>query len=351
LAVVGSLDTTNATLCRAATGAVVALLCGQLLLVAVLRPHTTLFSFIYACLTLVLTCVSVVMQLLFIVVSLSSTSGLWLAQVSAGCNLAVVGVSAVQMTIDVVSLLLAARRRVLTISARRAAAKRHAHNGAGLGVDGAGSEQLLVVHSHDRHMMQQEELYADTSSRTSSSRRSVGRLSPADLPVFQERRSPHHSSGGGERSASLEASFRGGGSSIRLNMSMDSSSFLQLAEKRFWDRRGAAVSNGSIVLDAAVLGGRAIFHQGQLSATAPSPNSSSRRIDDHETLSSSPSHATTGSPKTTTSNNTGPVAGCTATIKGRLQDGSTAGSAGLRITAAGLAMQPSIAFSSSDDEL
>ncbi|CUG93983.1 membrane-associated protein, putative [Bodo saltans] len=263
VAVIGGLDTTNTMLCQGATSAVVALLVGQLVLLLGLRPHTTLFSFVQSSTTLLLTSTGVVTQLLFVVISSTSTSGVWLAQVSAGCNLAVVGVSAVQMLIDMMSLLVAAKRRILTLSYRRSAEGQHR-------IESSSAEMMLSVHtSSDFHQHPLQELYDETSSRSASSnghRSQVGRISPTDLAVFREA-SPHH--GGGGRAVSLEGSFRGGGDSMRLkNMSMDSSSFLNHTEKKFWDRKGAAVSNGSFLFDAAVLGGRAVFVQ---QSSSPSP--------------------------------------------------------------------------------
>ncbi|CUG93987.1 membrane-associated protein, putative, partial [Bodo saltans] len=227
-------------------------------------PHTTLFSFVQSSTTLLLTGTGVVTQLLFVVISSTSTSGVWLAQVSAGCNLAVVGVSAVQMLIDMMSLLVAAKRRILTLSYRRSLEGQHRIESS------SAAEMMLSVHtSSDFHQHPLQELYDEASSRSASNghRSQVGRLSPTDLAVFREA-SPHHGGGGG-RAVSWEGSFRGGGDSMRLkNMSMDSSSFLHHAEKKFWDRKGAAVSNGSFLFDAAVLGGRAVFVQ---QTSSPSP--------------------------------------------------------------------------------
>lgn len=121
LGVVGGLDSSsnNGALCQTSTAAVVAVLFGQILLLGLLQPFTTLFSLVYNCVTLALTCVSVMAQLLYIVLSSNSTSGLWLVELSSGCSLAVVGVSILKMLLDVVDLAAATRRRWLWILAAR----------------------------------------------------------------------------------------------------------------------------------------------------------------------------------------------------------------------------------------
>ncbi|CUG89706.1 GP46-like surface antigen, putative [Bodo saltans] len=119
LAVVGGLDTKNQSLCKSVTGVVIVLLVGQLIILVAVQPFTTLFSLVHGAVTISLTCISVMAQLLFIWLSSTSSSGLWLADLSAACNLIVVGVTAAKLLVDVIDLLGAARRRVKVLRSSR----------------------------------------------------------------------------------------------------------------------------------------------------------------------------------------------------------------------------------------
>jgi hypothetical protein len=97
--------------CRGWTISAISLLIAQTVLLLVIRPHTTLFSLVYYAVTLVLTCLSVTAQLLFVLLSSTSTSGLWLLQAAAVCDLTVVGITATRLIVDVIQLTKAVRRR------------------------------------------------------------------------------------------------------------------------------------------------------------------------------------------------------------------------------------------------
>ncbi|CUE76009.1 GP46-like surface antigen, putative [Bodo saltans] len=123
LAVVSGLGgASSSDVCQSTTAVVLVLLVAQLLLMVTLRPYRTLFAVVHGAVTLVLTCLSVGAQLAFIVSSFpadeedsrtNSVEGLlWLVNASAGCNLAVVGVTAVKMLFDVKDLLDAISRRL-----------------------------------------------------------------------------------------------------------------------------------------------------------------------------------------------------------------------------------------------
>jgi DNA-binding beta-propeller fold protein YncE len=111
LAVIGGLSVYDDVLCRGCSAAVVLLLALQFVVLCVWRPFTTLFSLIFNAATTGLTFVSVAAQLLFLLTSSSSTSGLWLLEASAVCNLLVLGACLVKMTLDAVALWRAVRRR------------------------------------------------------------------------------------------------------------------------------------------------------------------------------------------------------------------------------------------------
>ncbi|CUE76391.1 GP46-like surface antigen, putative [Bodo saltans] len=112
LAVVGGLEGTDSSLCRSVVSVVLVLMVCQLLLMMLLRPYTTLFSAVHGVVTLALTCLSIAAQIAFIVTLRSESPHLWLVNASAGCNLAVVGVTAVKMMFDAKDVLDAIRRRL-----------------------------------------------------------------------------------------------------------------------------------------------------------------------------------------------------------------------------------------------
>ncbi|CUF98706.1 membrane-associated protein, putative, partial [Bodo saltans] len=112
LAVASGLDVGNEALCRGCSAAAVALLSAQVTVLCVWRPYTTLFSLVYNVLTTALTCVSVAAQLAFVMTSFTSTSGLWLVDMSAVCNLLVLGLSVVKMVFDGWELWSAVKRRM-----------------------------------------------------------------------------------------------------------------------------------------------------------------------------------------------------------------------------------------------
>jgi hypothetical protein len=118
IAVVSGLDG-DAT-CRGWTTAALVVLLVQLAILCGAQPFTSIFSFLYATTTLSLTCASVAAQLAYIYVSSNSTSGLWLVEMSAVCELAVVGISAIKLLVDALSLLMALHRRLkLLVAVRR----------------------------------------------------------------------------------------------------------------------------------------------------------------------------------------------------------------------------------------
>jgi hypothetical protein len=112
LAVIGGLDVANEALCIGSSAAVVVLLVAQLVVLCVVRPYTTLFSLVQNVFTTALTCVSVGAQLAFVATSYTSTSGLWLVDASAACNLLVLGLTLVKMVLDAWELCRAIKRRV-----------------------------------------------------------------------------------------------------------------------------------------------------------------------------------------------------------------------------------------------
>ncbi|CUG06495.1 membrane-associated protein, putative [Bodo saltans] len=112
LAVVGGLDATDSSLCRSVVLVVLALTVCQMLLMLLLRPYTTLFSVVHGAVTLALTSLSIAAQIAFIVSSTTESPHLWLVKASAGCDLAVVGVTAVKMMFDSKDVVDAIRRRL-----------------------------------------------------------------------------------------------------------------------------------------------------------------------------------------------------------------------------------------------
>lgn len=104
----------SASQCQGLTIVVMLLLALQCSVLMLLKPLTTFFSHLQSAVTLVLTFLSVLAQLLFIAASSNNpncVSAMWLVDASAGCNLAVVGVSVVRMVLDAWETWLALRRR------------------------------------------------------------------------------------------------------------------------------------------------------------------------------------------------------------------------------------------------
>jgi hypothetical protein len=112
LAVVGGLGS-SLPQCQALAAAAAAVVVGQLVLVLAARPYTTLFAHVHSALSLLLTALSVLAQLAFLLTSATSTAGLWLLEGAAVCNLATVGVSCVKLLSDLVQLCKSIRRRVV----------------------------------------------------------------------------------------------------------------------------------------------------------------------------------------------------------------------------------------------
>ncbi|CUG93761.1 membrane-associated protein, putative [Bodo saltans] len=108
----------NQMLCRGATGAVIALLVVHLLVTLVARPFTSLFAHVQSSTALFLTTASAASQLAFILTPSTSMSGLWLAEVSAGLNLAV------QMAASLLALAAAVRRRIRMLILHRRSSTR-----------------------------------------------------------------------------------------------------------------------------------------------------------------------------------------------------------------------------------
>ncbi|CUG77729.1 GP46-like surface antigen, putative [Bodo saltans] len=87
------------------------LLVAQLAAVIILQPMTTTFSQVYAISTVSLTCLGVLSQLLFVL----TVESLWLVDAAAACSLAVLGLSLLTMTLNVVQLMAAVRRRIVML--------------------------------------------------------------------------------------------------------------------------------------------------------------------------------------------------------------------------------------------
>jgi hypothetical protein len=100
----------SASPCRAWSFVSVVLLSVQLVVLLVTRPFSSLFAAVHAVATLSLTVVGVLTQLVF--VWAASSSGLWLVQASSMCALAIVGLSAAKMLVDLFQLRKALARRV-----------------------------------------------------------------------------------------------------------------------------------------------------------------------------------------------------------------------------------------------
>ncbi|CUI14759.1 transmembrane protein, putative, partial [Bodo saltans] len=157
LALVGGLDVTNEALCRGCSAAVVVLLGAQVGVLCAWRPYTTLFSLVYNVATTALTCVSVAAQLAFVLTSFTSTSGLWLVDASAVCNLLVLGLSVVKMLLDAWELWSAVRRRIDAICGVEQYAREDAAHDAGntandcsdVGINMAGETHSLSLLMED----------------------------------------------------------------------------------------------------------------------------------------------------------------------------------------------------------
>ncbi|CUG85115.1 GP46-like surface antigen, putative [Bodo saltans] len=112
LSVVSGLSGSEAQ-CRAWSFlALLLLLLVQFVLLVVLRPLTTVVSTVHSFVTLGLTLLSVLSQLVFIWGYIADASGLWLVEASAVCTLAVVGVTGVKMVVDFIALAFAVKRRI-----------------------------------------------------------------------------------------------------------------------------------------------------------------------------------------------------------------------------------------------
>lgn len=107
----------GSTLCRGFTAATLGLLAFQLVVLCYTQPFTSIFSFLHGVATLTLTCMSVAFQLAYIELSSNtSTSFLWLVDASAVCNIAVVGISALKLLLDILQVFAAGFRRFQTLS-------------------------------------------------------------------------------------------------------------------------------------------------------------------------------------------------------------------------------------------
>ncbi|CUG89773.1 transmembrane protein, putative, partial [Bodo saltans] len=110
--------------CRYWSLAIVFLLVLQLGTLVVLRPLTTVFSAVHSGATLILTSLSMSFQLAYLWRQSTTSSsgggggseaGLWMVNAAAVCDLAVVGVTAVKMLLDLLQLCAAVRRRVVAL--------------------------------------------------------------------------------------------------------------------------------------------------------------------------------------------------------------------------------------------
>ncbi|CUG89323.1 transmembrane protein, putative, partial [Bodo saltans] len=110
LSVVSGLTASSAQ-CRGWSFVVLLLLTLQLTALVTARRLTTLFSTVYCATSLCLTIISSLAQLIFVWSYSADTSALRLVDVSAGCSLAVVGLSAINMIVDGIGLLSAVKRR------------------------------------------------------------------------------------------------------------------------------------------------------------------------------------------------------------------------------------------------
>jgi hypothetical protein len=104
-------------LCRSSSGISLILLIIQWIVVLTVRPLTTLFSLVHVSLTMALTILSVVAQLVFLFFSSLEPSGVWLIDASSICNLLAISVNAIRTCLDVHQLWSAAQRRIDEICA------------------------------------------------------------------------------------------------------------------------------------------------------------------------------------------------------------------------------------------
>jgi hypothetical protein len=99
-------------LCRSSSVISLILLIIQWIVVLTVRPLTTLFSLVHVSLTMALTILSVLAQLVFLLVSSLEPSGVWLIDASSICNLLAISVNAIRTCLDVHQLWSAAQRRI-----------------------------------------------------------------------------------------------------------------------------------------------------------------------------------------------------------------------------------------------
>ncbi|CUG94400.1 GP46-like surface antigen, putative [Bodo saltans] len=102
--------------CRGWSMVAVLLMVAQLVVLCAARPFTSIFSTMVAGVTLFLTVLSSLSQLVFLWAFATNTSGLWLVDASAVLSLIVVGVSSTKMALDFYQLIAAIRRRLRTIT-------------------------------------------------------------------------------------------------------------------------------------------------------------------------------------------------------------------------------------------
>jgi hypothetical protein len=106
--------------CRGWTLAALGLLLAQLVVLVAVNPVTSRMSFAYNIAALLLTCLSIAAAATYMFVqSHTSTSGLWLVQGAAVCDLAIVGVSAFKMLQDVLKLFSSIYRRIEALTSSR----------------------------------------------------------------------------------------------------------------------------------------------------------------------------------------------------------------------------------------
>lgn len=115
LSVAGGLASSSTSLCRVSSVLIVVLLAAHLVVLAITRPFTTLFAFINALMCMSLTLLSVIAQVCFVEVSSSTSSGLWLVELSVACNLLVVSVSMVSVLADMWAIMGSVHRKLLLL--------------------------------------------------------------------------------------------------------------------------------------------------------------------------------------------------------------------------------------------
>ncbi|CUG94427.1 membrane-associated protein, putative, partial [Bodo saltans] len=98
--------------CRGWGLVAVLLMVAQLAVMFPLRPFTTLFSFVQTAVTLALTILSALAQLVYVWSYTTDIDALWLISASGGCSFTVIGITCVRMLIDTYALLLATVRRL-----------------------------------------------------------------------------------------------------------------------------------------------------------------------------------------------------------------------------------------------